>query len=84
MFALLSGPLPDDALSADEIERAARFAYLWFFRYVVRVPLLRPRRGPFALTTFRELAPGGHAVIDELCRAMLTGEPFLDLNGCES
>ena len=79
MIDLLDAGTFDDVLPAAEIELAKRFAYLWFFRYVTRVPLLRPSTRPFALRTFRELAPGGHPVIDNLCEALVTGRPFVDL-----
>ncbi len=69
----------DDVLSPEKIELAERFAYLWFFRYVTRLPLLRPSTQPFSLETFRDLAPGGHHVIDRLCDAIVTGTRFLDL-----
>ena len=81
MVDLLDAGTFDDALTASEIELAERFAYLWFFRYITRVPLLRPSTQPFALETFRELAPGGHPVIDRLCEALVTGRPFVDLVG---
>jgi hypothetical protein len=80
MVALLDAGTLDNPLSADEIELAERFAYLWFFRYVTRLPLLRPPGGQFGLRTFRELAPGGHPVIDNLCEALVTGAPFVDLH----
>ena len=79
MIDLLDAGTFDDALPAAGIELAQRFAYLWFFRYVTRVPLLRPSTRPFALRPFRELAPGGHPVIDSLCEALVTGRPFVDL-----
>ena len=79
MIELLDAWAFDDTLAASDIERAERFAWLWFFRYVTRVPLLRPSTAPFALRTFRELAPGGHPVIDHLCEAIVTGRPFVDL-----
>jgi hypothetical protein len=79
MIALLDTEALDDVLTADEIERAERFAFLWFFRYVTRLPLLRAPDRAFALKTFRDLAPGGHPVIDKLCEAVVTGTPFLDL-----
>ena len=79
MIDLLDARTFDDALPAGDVELAERFAYLWFFRYVTRVPLLRPSTRPFALQTFRELAPGGHPVIDNLLDALVTGRPFVDL-----
>ena len=80
MIALLDAESLDDALTADEIEMAERFACLWFFRYVTRLPLLRAPDRTFGLKTFRDLAPGGHPVIDNLCEAVVTGAPFLDLS----
>jgi hypothetical protein len=80
MLGLLDAGIFNDTLSADEIEMAERFAYLWFFRYVIRLPLLRPSEQPFGLRTFRDLAPGGHPVIDNLCEALVTGAPFVDLH----
>ena len=84
MIELLETRTEDDALSAHEIELAEQFAYLWFFRYVTRLPLLRPSGRPFALRTFQELAPGGHPVIDKLCEALVTGAPFVDLRSAPS
>jgi hypothetical protein len=80
MVALLDTWSFDDTLSAAEVELAERFAYLWFFRYVTRLPLLRPPQRPFALKTFRDLAPGGDAVMENLCERLVTGAPFIDLN----
>jgi hypothetical protein len=79
MCHLLNGNTFSNALSDDEIERARRFAYLWFFRYVVRLPLVRPPNRRFSLSTFRELGPGGHPVIGNVCDAFVTGRPFIDM-----
>jgi hypothetical protein len=73
-----AGALPE-TLSADEVTLAERFAYLWFFRYVVRLPLMRPPGGRFVLDSFRQLGPGGDAVLDRLCDAFVTDAPFVDL-----
>lgn len=79
MEMLLDARTFDEALSPGEIALAEQFAYLWFFRYVIRLPLLRPPSRKFALATFRDLAPGGHPVIDRICDALATGAPFVDL-----
>ncbi len=84
MVGLLDARRFDAVLAADEIELAERFAYLWFFRYVTRVPLLRPSERPFALKTFRALAPGGDPAIDHLCEALMAGTPFVDLRPSSS
>jgi len=81
MAALLERRTFDERLTAEEVALAERFAYLWFFRYVVRLPLLRPASRVFHLGSFRELAPGGDPAIDRICRAMASGSPFLDLGG---
>ena len=79
MCDLLDAGVTDDVLSADRIDLAQRFAYLWFFRYVTRVPLLRPLTRPFALRTFRALGPGGDPTVDRICTSIITGAPFVDL-----
>lgn len=79
MEALLDARTFDERLTPAEVTLAERFAYLWFFRYVVRLPLLRPPDRHFALASFRDLGPGGNPVLDRICRAIDTGAPFLDL-----
>src|SRR6185436_31919 len=79
MESLLSARTFDERLGPDEIALAEQFAYLWFFRYVLRLPLLRPPSRQFMLSSFRELAPGGHPTIDRICDAIAQGTPFLDL-----
>jgi hypothetical protein len=79
MESLLDGKTFDERLSPDEVALAERFAYLWFFRYVVRLPLLRPPRRRFTLSSFRELAPGGDPIVDRICDAIAHGTPFHDL-----
>jgi len=79
MIALLDGRTFDEQLSGTEVEFAERFAYLWFFRYVIRQPLLRPPSRRFALSSFRELGPDGDPIVDRLAHAIITGAPFLDL-----
>jgi hypothetical protein len=79
MEALLEARDVSRRLTGHEVELARRFAYLWFFRYVVRLPLLRPPDRRFTLATFRQLGPGGDPVLDDLCDALVTGRPFLDI-----
>jgi hypothetical protein len=79
MVAWLDARTFDERLAPDEIALAERFAYLWFFRYVVRLPLLRPPTRQFTLRSFHDLAPGRHPVLDRICDAMADGTPFLDL-----
>ena len=80
MFELLEKDAYDNRLLEAEIKLAQRFAYLWFFRYEVRLPLLHPPDKRFALRSFRELGPGGDPAIENICDAFVTGRPFLDLS----
>jgi len=66
-----------DALTPTEVELAERFAWLWFFRYIIRTPLLRPADEHVALQSFRPLAPGGDAQLDRICDAIADGAPFI-------
>ncbi len=79
MTSLLEAATFENTLPGDAIAIAERFAYLWFFRYVTRAPLLRPSKRPFALRTFRQLAEDGDPVVDRVCHALVTGAPFIDL-----
>ncbi|MEQ1898883.1 MAG: hypothetical protein ABL971_16035 [Vicinamibacterales bacterium] len=84
MFRLLEMDSRDAAMSEDEVELARRFAYLWFFRYEVRLPLLHPADKRFALQSFRDLAPGVDPTIDNLCHAFVSGSPFIDMGNAAS
>ena len=80
MTGLLDTTSSNQRLTETEIELAQRFAYLWFFRYEVRLPLLHPADKRFVLNSFRELAPGGDQTIDKLCDAIVTGKRFVDIS----
>ncbi len=79
MGQLLADGSGRGTMHADAIEMARRFAYLWFFRHEVRLPLLHPPDKRFALTSFDALAPGGDATIEKLCAAFISGARFIDL-----
>ncbi|MGE0393654.1 MAG: hypothetical protein AB7P67_08815, partial [Vicinamibacterales bacterium] len=68
-----------DTLTPDENAMAERFAYLWWFRSLVRVPWLRDGDRVMPAADPARLAPGGDPVIDRLCEAVATGAPFIDL-----
>ena len=84
MYDLLNASAFDTRTSADEIELARRFAYLWFFRYETRLPLLLPADRRFALTSFQQLAPGGDPTVNRLCEAFVSGSPFVDIGSPDS
>ena len=79
MYRLLDANTLDTRLSEAEVQLAQRFAYLWIFRHVFRNPFVNPRDMRFGLSSFRELAPGGHPVVEDLCEAILGGKPFIDI-----
>lgn len=76
MLAALDAGERSRALDAAEVARAERFAHLWFFRGILRVPRLRPADGRMALDSFTQLAPGGDAAVDHICDAVLYGTSF--------
>jgi len=77
---LLERGATSEPLTPAQVELAERFAHLWFFRYVTRMPLLRPVQQPFVLKSFAALGPEGDRAVDRVCDAILTGAPFLDLS----
>lgn len=79
LYGLLDQYAFDSRLSDDEVKSAQRFAYLWFFRHVFCNPFVKSANDDFSLGSFRDLAPGGHPVIEDLCDALLTGRPFIDI-----
>lgn len=84
MFEMLDSHAYQNQLSELQIGRAQRFAYLWFFRYEVRIPLLHPADKRFAPGSFCDLGPGGDPALENICEAFVTGKPFLDLNASRS
>ncbi len=68
-----------DRLTPGERARAERFAYLWWFRALVRLPWLRNEGREAGPPDMARLAPGGDVRIDRLCEAIATGAPFIDL-----
>lgn len=79
MQRLLNEDSFGETLSRSAVDLAARFAYLWFFRYVTPLPLLRPTGGHFHVETLRVLARGGDPALDRICDAVEAGLPFIDL-----
>lgn len=68
-----------DALTPAEQTLAERFAYLWWFRGLVRIPWLCDGPRVMPVPEPARLAPGGDPVVDRLCEAIVTGTPFTDL-----
>jgi hypothetical protein len=80
MIGMLDRQARQDHLSEAQTGLAQRFCHLWFFRYEVRLPLLRPADKRFSLGSFRDLGPGGDPAMENICEAFVSGKSFLDLN----
>ena len=83
MVRLLDSNSFDDILPEEEVELARRFAYLWIFRHVVRMPFVDPETTQFSFRSLLDLAPGGNPIIEDLCEAILTGKPFINVGACQ-
>lgn len=72
--------LPTGArMSPDEIERARRYAYHFFYRRMVPLPLIEsPQQFEYRLAVddLARLEPGATAGLDTLCDGILDGVPF--------
>ena len=71
-------------LSAEAVEKARRYAYLFFFRFMLPFPPLTmlPRgRLRFNFDTLGDLRPGHWAELDLICDAILNDSPFIRATG---
>jgi hypothetical protein len=68
-----------ELLTEADVAMAERFAYLWFFRYEIRLPLLRAPKNAVRLRSFEQLGPNGDPVLSRICDAIVSGAPFVDL-----
>jgi hypothetical protein len=78
MCDLLDGNTFDNRLTPQQVERAHRLAYLFRFRKIFSFPHLDDS-GNFTPPSWRFFAPGGNAVLDDLCDAMLNQGDFIDV-----
>jgi hypothetical protein len=73
-------PLPD-RMPDDQVTRARKYAYHFFFRRMVPVPCITPTRAvpPFRVSLDRldDLLPGKQPGLDILCDGILSGNPFI-------
>ncbi|MEQ1730285.1 MAG: hypothetical protein ABL982_18110, partial [Vicinamibacterales bacterium] len=77
MLAALDAGERSRALDSGERAHAERFAHLWFFRGILRVPRLRPADSRFVLDSFTQLSPGNDPLIDHICDAISSGRTFV-------
>lgn len=72
-------------LTLGEIKYAERYAYLIRFRTLVKFPYHSSHKTrTFSIPSFRELAPGGNQIIDDLCNCIIYEKPFIDIGIKES
>jgi hypothetical protein len=81
-YSRLLDQLPLGRRLPDEVVRRARiYAYHFFFRRMIPVEFMRPRKGwlPYQLELARldQCAPGQSAGLDVICDGILTGRPFV-------
>ncbi len=78
-YAALDKVLADPASSAPDLERARRYAYLFFFRAPVASPGVEEHVLGLARITVRDLAelePGRNPSLDRICDGILHGGDF--------
>jgi len=67
-------------LDAEKLQRAQKYAYHFFFRRMIPVPLIHKEgAGTFALEcgSLKELLPGQLKGLDVICDGILNGSPFI-------
>lgn len=69
------------AMSDEQVRRARRYAFHFFFRRMIPLEFMQPSKGdvPYrvSLRSFRELAPGRSRGLDVICQGILHGRPFI-------
>ena len=70
-----------EAMSKEQTQRARKYAYHFFFRRMIPLPFMKPRKGwpAFApdVATSGDLAPGRWPGLDVICDGILTGSEFV-------
>jgi len=73
-------PLPD-RMTPEQVARARKYAYHFFFRRMVPVPSVVPTKAvpPYRVAVERldDLLPGRQPGLDVICDGILTGSPFI-------
>ncbi len=80
-FAILERlPFPE-RLRPDQLARARRYAYHFFFNRMIPLPFIDPKAGfpiyRLKLNRLQELLPGASQGLDTICEGILGGTPFL-------
>ncbi|HEY6509995.1 MAG TPA: hypothetical protein VIY56_18360 [Vicinamibacterales bacterium] len=73
-------PLPH-GLEGDQLARARRYAYHFFFNRMIPLPFIEPKAGypiyRLQLDRLQQLQPGQSAGLDTLCNGVLQARPFV-------
>jgi hypothetical protein len=68
-------------LDADQLARARRYAYHFFFNRMIPLPFIEPKAGypiyRLKLERLQQLLPGASQGLDTLCDGVLSGAPFV-------
>ena len=79
-FALLDRLPLEDRMRPEQVERATRYAYHFFFRRMIELPFIVPTdKGKYVLDLAdpNALRPGNYKGLDVICNGILDGEPFV-------
>jgi hypothetical protein len=80
-FAMLDRLPFADRLSADQLARARRYAYHFFFNRMIPLPFIEPKAGypiyRLKLARLEDLAPGVAPGLDVICNGILEHTPFV-------
>ena len=76
-YELLTHPGGVPPMTADDVERARRFVYHFFFRRMIILPDIdATRTGLPRVRNLRDLREGRYAGLDTVCNGILSGAPF--------
>jgi hypothetical protein len=68
-------------LDAEQLARARRYAYHFFFNRMIPLPFIEPKAGypiyRLKLERLQQLLPGATPGLDTLCDGVLSGAPFV-------
>jgi len=80
-FALLAGLPFRSRVEGDQLARARRYAYHFFFNRMIPLPFVDPRAGfpiyRLRLERLEQLLPGASSGLDTICEGILKRRPFV-------
>jgi hypothetical protein len=80
-FTILDRLPLGERMAPEQVERARKYAYHFFFRRMVPVPYMVPTKAvpPFnlAIDSLEDLLPGRQPGLDVICEGILNGTPFI-------